>query len=63
MSPAFDDSLRKAMAKETELFFESQADRIGRSRSCCARLQFLNDSWRGITAINNIYGSHFRRGR
>jgi mono/diheme cytochrome c family protein len=59
---AFDDSLRKAMAKETELFFESQV-REDRPLQELLRADytFLNEQLARHYGINNIYGSHFRR--
>jgi mono/diheme cytochrome c family protein len=59
---AFDDSLRKAMAKETELFFESQV-RADRPLQDLLRADytFLNEQLGRHYGINNIYGSHFRR--
>jgi hypothetical protein len=61
-APAFDDSLRKAMAKETELFFESQV-REDRPLPELLRADytFLNEQLARHYGINNIYGSHFRR--
>ena len=59
---AFDDSLRKAMAKETELFFESQvrADRP-LPELLRADYTFLNEQLARHYGITNVYGSHFRR--
>ena len=59
---AFDDSLRKAMARETELFFESQvrADRP-LPELLRADYTFLNEQLARHYGITNIYGSHFRR--
>jgi hypothetical protein len=59
---AFDDSLRKAMAKETELFFESQM-REDRPLHDLLRADytFLNEQLARHYGITNIYGSHFRR--
>jgi len=61
-APAFDDSLRKAMMKETELFFESQV-REDRPLPELLRADytFLNEQLARHYGINNIYGSHFRR--
>jgi hypothetical protein len=61
-APAFDDSLRKAMARETELFFESQV-REDRPLQELLRADytFLNEQLARHYGINNIYGSHFRR--
>jgi mono/diheme cytochrome c family protein len=59
---AFDDSLRKAMAKETELFFESQV-REDRPLPELLRADytFLNEQLARHYGITNLYGSHFRR--
>jgi hypothetical protein len=60
--PDFDDTLRTAMAKETELFFESQ---VREDRSLLDLLRadytYLNDRLAEHYAIPNVYGSHFRR--
>ena len=62
VSPAFDDSLRKAMAKETELFFESQVRQDRPIQELLrANYTFLNEQLARHYGINNIYGSHFRR--
>jgi len=60
--PGFDDSLRKAMAKETELFFESQV-RGDRPLQELLRADytFLNERLARHYGINNVHGSHFRR--
>jgi len=60
--PAFDDSLRKAMMRETELFFESQirADRPVQDL-LRADYTFLNEQLARHYGIGNVYGSHFRR--
>jgi hypothetical protein len=59
---AFDDSLRKAMAKETELFFDSQV-REDRPLHELLRADytFLNEQLARHYGITDIYGSHFRR--
>ena len=58
----FDDNLRQAFRRETELFFESIAkedrsvvDLLG------ARYTFLNERLAKYYGIPNVYGSHFRR--
>jgi hypothetical protein len=60
--PDFDDTLRTAMQKETELFFESQ---VRENHSALDLLRadytFLNDRLAEHYGIPNIYGSHFRR--
>jgi mono/diheme cytochrome c family protein len=59
---SFDDSLRKAMLKETELFFESQV-REDRPVQDLLRADytFLNEQLARHYGINSIYGGHFRR--
>jgi hypothetical protein len=60
--PSFDDSLRRAMAKETELFFESQ---VRENRPIHELLRadytFLNEQLARHYGIRDVYGSHFRR--
>ena len=60
--PGFDDTLRKAMLKETELFFESQV-REDRPVQDLLRADytFLNEQLARHYGINDVYGSHFRR--
>ena len=60
--PDFDDNLRAAMRRETELFFSSQL-RDDRSVSALlsADYTFLNERLARHYGIPNIYGSHFRR--
>src|SRR5688572_22397211 len=60
--PDFDDNVRQAMQKETELFFESivredrsVTDLIG------ANYTYLNERLARHYGIPNVYGSHFRR--
>ncbi len=59
---SFDDSLRKAMTGETELFFESQV-REDRPLQDLLRADytFLNEQLARHYGIDNVYGSHFRR--
>ena len=59
---SFDDSLRKAMLRETELFFESQV-REDRPVHDLLRADytFLNEQLARHYGINDIYGGHFRR--
>jgi hypothetical protein len=60
--PAFDDSLRKAMAKETELFFESQVREDRPIQELLrADYTFLNEQLARHYGIDSVYGSHFRR--
>jgi hypothetical protein len=60
--PDFDSTLREAMARETELFFENQV-REDRplTELLSANYTFLNERLARHYGINNIYGSHFRR--
>src|SRR5262249_39589566 len=60
--PDFDDNLRQAMRRETELLFDSVmkedrsvVDLIG------ANYTFLNERLAKHYGIPNVYGSHFRR--
>jgi hypothetical protein len=60
--PQFDDNLREAFARETELFFESQ---FREDRSVLDLLRadytFVNSRLADLYGIPNVYGSHFRR--
>jgi mono/diheme cytochrome c family protein len=60
--PGFDDSLRKSMATETELFVRSQ---IRENRPIQELLRadytFLNEQLARHYGIGDVYGSHFRR--
>lgn len=60
--PEFDDNLREAMAKETQLFFENQ---VREDRSILDLLRadytFMNDRLARHYGVPNVYGSHFRR--
>jgi hypothetical protein len=60
--PDFDDNLREAMSRETELFFESQ---VRGDRSVLDLLRadytFLNERLAGHYGVPNVYGNHFRR--
>jgi hypothetical protein len=60
--PEFDDSLREAFQRETELFFESQVreDRPV-AELLTANYTFLNERLARHYGILNVYGSHFRR--
>src|SRR5262249_18371648 len=60
--PDFDDSLREAFQRETELFLESQLreDR-GVDDLLTANYTFVNEQLAKHYGIPNIYGSHFRR--
>jgi mono/diheme cytochrome c family protein len=60
--PDWDDNLRLAMARETELFLESQlrGDRPV-DELLTANYTFLNDRLARHYAVPGVYGSHFRR--
>ena len=62
--PTFDDNLREAFRRETELFFDSQV-RADRSvlELLAADYTFLNDRLARHYAIPGVYGSHYRRVR
>ena len=60
--PDFNPTLREAMARETELFFESQVrDDRPISELLSANYTYLNERLARHYGINNVYGSHFRR--
>lgn len=60
--PDFDENLREAFQRETELFLESQ---LRENRSALGLLDanytFLNERLARHYGIPNVYGSHFRR--
>ena len=60
--PDFDDNLRAAMRRETELLFETivREDRSA-LELLTARFTFANERLARHYGIPNIYGSHFRR--
>src|SRR5205807_5180406 len=60
--PDFDDNLRQALLRETELFFESilHEDRNVLDLMT-ADYTFVNERLAKHYGIPNIYGSHFRR--
>ncbi len=62
MFPDYDDTLRDAILKETELFFESQ---VRGNRSVLDLLRadytFMNARLAEHYSVPDIYGSHFRR--
>jgi Protein of unknown function (DUF1592)/Protein of unknown function (DUF1588)/Protein of unknown function (DUF1585)/Protein of unknown function (DUF1595)/Protein of unknown function (DUF1587)/Planctomycete cytochrome C len=60
--PDFDPTLREAMARETELFFESQV-REDRpiAELLSANYTYLNERLARHYGIDDVYGSHFRR--
>ncbi len=58
----FDPTLREAMARETELFFESQVrDDRPIPDLLRANYTFLNERLAQHYGIRNVFGSHFRR--
>jgi hypothetical protein len=60
--PNFDDSLRKAMLQETELFFASQVREDRPVQDLLrANYTFLNEQLARHYGIDDVYGSHFRR--
>jgi mono/diheme cytochrome c family protein len=60
--PAFDENLRDAFRRETELFFESQIrDDRGVPELLKADYTFANQRLAEHYGIPNVYGSHFRR--
>jgi hypothetical protein len=62
--PDFDDNLRQAFRRETELFFESimREDR-NVIELLTADYTFVNERLAAHYGIRNVYGSHFRRVR
>jgi mono/diheme cytochrome c family protein len=60
--PDFDDNLRQAMQRETELFFESiMRENRNVLDLMTADYTFLNERLAKHYGVPNIYGSHFRR--
>ena len=60
--PDFDDDLRQALVRETELFFESVMRRgPQRPRSADGRLHFVNERLAKHYGMPDVYGSQFRR--
>ena len=60
--PEFDDNLRTALRRETELFVESQLrDDRGVHDLLRADYTFVNERLARHYGIPNVYGSHFRR--
>jgi hypothetical protein len=60
--PDFDDNLRDAMIKETQLFFESQVrEDHGLPDLLRADYTYLNEQLARHYGIMNVYGSHFRK--
>ena len=59
---AFDPTLRDAMARETELFFQSQVREDRPVQDLLrANYTFLNERLAAHYGIDDVYGSHFRR--
>ena len=60
--PEFDDNLREALRRETELFFE---DQLRNDRSVLEMLRadytFVNERLARHYGMPNVYGNHFRR--
>jgi hypothetical protein len=60
--PWFDDNLRTAFVKETELFLESQLeDDRSMVELLTANYTFLNEQLARHYGIDDVFGSHFRR--
>jgi mono/diheme cytochrome c family protein len=60
--PEFDDNLREAMLKETELFFESQVRGDASTLDLLrADYTYLNEQLARYYGVPDVYGSHFRR--
>ena len=61
--PDFDDNLRQAFQRETELLFESvmREDRSVARSADAPTTRSSTSGWRRHYGIPNVYGSHFRR--
>ncbi len=60
--PEFDDNLRLAFERETELFLESQMrDDRPLAELLTARYTFLNERLARFYGVRSVYGAHFRR--
>ena len=60
--PEFDDNLRDAFQRETELFLESQMrEDYPLEELLTATYTFLNERLARFYGIRNVYGTHFRR--
>ena len=60
--PEFDDNLREAFQRETELFLESQLrDDRPLEELLTANYTFVNERLARFYGIRNVYGAHFRR--
>ena len=60
--PDFDDNLREAFQRETELFLESQMrDDRPLTELLTADYSYLNERLARFYGVRNVYGAHFRR--
>ncbi len=60
--PEFDDNLREAFKRETELFLESQMrDDRPLTELLTADYSYLNERLARFYGVRNVYGAHFRR--
>ncbi len=60
--PEFDDNLRDAFQRETELFIESQMrDDRPLTELLTADYSYLNERLARFYGVRNVYGAHFRR--
>ena len=60
--PDFDDNLREAFQRETELFIESQMrDDRPLTELLTAEYSYLNERLARFYGVRNVYGAHFRR--
>ena len=60
--PEFDDNLREAFQRETELFLEHQIrDDRPLAELLTAEHTFLNERLARFYGVRNVYGAHFRR--
>jgi hypothetical protein len=60
--PDFDENLREALTRETELFFESQVrEDHGIPELLTANYTYANERLARHYGIPNVYGNHFRR--
>ncbi len=60
--PEFDDNLREAFQRETELFIESQMrDDRPLTELLTAEYSYLNERLARFYGVRNVYGAHFRR--
>ena len=60
--PEFDDNLREAFQRETELFLESQMrDDRPLTELLTADYSYLNERLARFYGVRNVYGAHFRR--